>query len=260
MGTVGRRWGRADPPLSTRVLAAWNRKAGREKDTDLVESRLHYYGVKQEPYYFISHQLRFHWCFSKVKKQSLTVKSFLLQLTVLLSPRDINGITFTSHIREKSEARKMYAQAKAKGKAAGIVRYKDFGKGVLHQTHSKKSWGDPFQEEIGGGKTLAYSQQLWYLIFKDLSCVSAFGLIKHTVLTDNCSSLIQATVRIRPKCITKLKCRGRLLLVVCSQNNPTDDFSGAMPWIWKTSKPKWTCPQGWRSSSNSTTMKWFEGN
>uniref|UniRef100_A0A8C5JTK0 Inter-alpha-trypsin inhibitor heavy chain 2 n=1 Tax=Junco hyemalis TaxID=40217 RepID=A0A8C5JTK0_JUNHY len=35
---------------------------------------------------------------------------------------DINGITFTSHIREKSEARKMYAQAKAKGKAAGIVR------------------------------------------------------------------------------------------------------------------------------------------
>ncbi|NXI13072.1 ITIH2 inhibitor, partial [Irena cyanogastra] len=35
---------------------------------------------------------------------------------------DINGITFTSHIREKSEARKMYAQAKARGKAAGIVR------------------------------------------------------------------------------------------------------------------------------------------
>ncbi|KFW83429.1 Inter-alpha-trypsin inhibitor heavy chain H2, partial [Manacus vitellinus] len=35
---------------------------------------------------------------------------------------DINGITFTSHIREKSEARRMYSQAKAKGKAAGIVR------------------------------------------------------------------------------------------------------------------------------------------
>uniref|UniRef100_A0A8C0EJP8 Inter-alpha-trypsin inhibitor heavy chain 2 n=1 Tax=Bubo bubo TaxID=30461 RepID=A0A8C0EJP8_BUBBB len=35
---------------------------------------------------------------------------------------DVNGITFTSKIREKSEARKMYSQAKAKGKAAGIVR------------------------------------------------------------------------------------------------------------------------------------------
>ncbi|PKK29065.1 inter-alpha-trypsin inhibitor heavy chain 2 [Columba livia] len=35
---------------------------------------------------------------------------------------DVNGITFTSRIREKSEARKMYSQAKAKGKAAGIVR------------------------------------------------------------------------------------------------------------------------------------------
>uniref|UniRef100_A0A8B9C9J9 Inter-alpha-trypsin inhibitor heavy chain 2 n=1 Tax=Anser brachyrhynchus TaxID=132585 RepID=A0A8B9C9J9_9AVES len=35
---------------------------------------------------------------------------------------DVNGITFTSSIREKSEARRMYSQAKAKGKAAGIVR------------------------------------------------------------------------------------------------------------------------------------------
>jgi len=51
---------------------------------------------------------------------------------VLLSPRDINGITFTSKIREKSEARKMYSQAKAKGKAAGIVRYKDFDVWVLY--------------------------------------------------------------------------------------------------------------------------------
>uniref|UniRef100_A0A8C4K4G0 Inter-alpha-trypsin inhibitor heavy chain 2 n=1 Tax=Dromaius novaehollandiae TaxID=8790 RepID=A0A8C4K4G0_DRONO len=35
---------------------------------------------------------------------------------------DVNGITFTSSIREKAEARRMYSQAKAKGKAAGIVR------------------------------------------------------------------------------------------------------------------------------------------
>uniref|UniRef100_A0A7M4DY99 Inter-alpha-trypsin inhibitor heavy chain 2 n=1 Tax=Crocodylus porosus TaxID=8502 RepID=A0A7M4DY99_CROPO len=35
---------------------------------------------------------------------------------------DVNGITFTSSIKEKSEARKLYAQARAKGKAAGIVR------------------------------------------------------------------------------------------------------------------------------------------
>lgn len=133
MGRVGRRWGRADPPP---VPECWLLEIEKQEDTDLVESRLDYYGVKQEPYYFISHQLRFHWCFSKVKKQSLIGKLFLLRLTVLLSPRDINGITFTSHIREKSEARKMYAQAKAKGKAAGIVRYKDFGKGILHQTHS----------------------------------------------------------------------------------------------------------------------------
>ncbi|XP_065275523.1 inter-alpha-trypsin inhibitor heavy chain H2 [Emys orbicularis] len=35
---------------------------------------------------------------------------------------NINGITFTSSIREKSAARQQYAQARAKGKAAGIVR------------------------------------------------------------------------------------------------------------------------------------------
>ncbi|XP_074831644.1 inter-alpha-trypsin inhibitor heavy chain H2 isoform X2 [Carettochelys insculpta] len=35
---------------------------------------------------------------------------------------NINGITFTSSIREKSAARQRYAQARAKGKAAGIVR------------------------------------------------------------------------------------------------------------------------------------------
>lgn len=60
------------------------------------------------------------------------VKLFLLQTDCLLSPRDVNGITFTSSIREKSEARRMYSQAKAKGKAAGIVRYKDFGIWTLY--------------------------------------------------------------------------------------------------------------------------------
>nr|XP_006130694.1 inter-alpha-trypsin inhibitor heavy chain H2 [Pelodiscus sinensis] len=35
---------------------------------------------------------------------------------------NINGITFTSSIRERSAARQQYAQARAKGKAAGIVR------------------------------------------------------------------------------------------------------------------------------------------
>ncbi|XP_050792791.1 inter-alpha-trypsin inhibitor heavy chain H2 [Gopherus flavomarginatus] len=35
---------------------------------------------------------------------------------------NINGITFTSSIREKSAARQQYAQARAKGKAAGIIR------------------------------------------------------------------------------------------------------------------------------------------
>lgn len=77
-------------------------------------------------------EIRFHWCFSKVEKQSLMVKLFLLQTDCLLSPRDVNGITFTSSIREKSEARRMYSQAKAKGKAAGIVRYKDFGIWTLY--------------------------------------------------------------------------------------------------------------------------------
>uniref|UniRef100_A0A8C8RI50 Inter-alpha-trypsin inhibitor heavy chain 2 n=1 Tax=Pelusios castaneus TaxID=367368 RepID=A0A8C8RI50_9SAUR len=35
---------------------------------------------------------------------------------------NVNGITFTSSIREKSAARQQYAQARARGKAAGIVR------------------------------------------------------------------------------------------------------------------------------------------
>ncbi|XP_053114683.1 inter-alpha-trypsin inhibitor heavy chain H2 isoform X2 [Hemicordylus capensis] len=35
---------------------------------------------------------------------------------------NINGITFTSSVKEKSAARSQYAQAKAKGKAAGILR------------------------------------------------------------------------------------------------------------------------------------------
>uniref|UniRef100_A0ACB8FMI5 Uncharacterized protein n=2 Tax=Sphaerodactylus townsendi TaxID=933632 RepID=A0ACB8FMI5_9SAUR len=35
---------------------------------------------------------------------------------------NVNGITFTSSIKEKSEARSQYAQARAKGKTAGILR------------------------------------------------------------------------------------------------------------------------------------------
>ncbi|PKU32164.1 hypothetical protein llap_17532 [Limosa lapponica baueri] len=47
---------------------------------------------------------------------------------------DVNGITFTSKIREKSEARKMYSQAKAKGKAAGIVRRQWLDVGTENET------------------------------------------------------------------------------------------------------------------------------
>ncbi|XP_015280583.1 PREDICTED: inter-alpha-trypsin inhibitor heavy chain H2-like, partial [Gekko japonicus] len=35
---------------------------------------------------------------------------------------NVNGITFTSSIKEKSEARSQYAQARARGKTAGILR------------------------------------------------------------------------------------------------------------------------------------------
>uniref|UniRef100_A0A671LL40 Inter-alpha-trypsin inhibitor heavy chain 2 n=1 Tax=Sinocyclocheilus anshuiensis TaxID=1608454 RepID=A0A671LL40_9TELE len=36
---------------------------------------------------------------------------------------NVNGITFTGSVKEKSVARNLYAQARARGKAAGIVRY-----------------------------------------------------------------------------------------------------------------------------------------
>uniref|UniRef100_A0A8D2L0H7 Inter-alpha-trypsin inhibitor heavy chain 2 n=1 Tax=Varanus komodoensis TaxID=61221 RepID=A0A8D2L0H7_VARKO len=38
---------------------------------------------------------------------------------------NVNGITFTSSVKEKSSARSQYAQARAKGKAAGILRSND---------------------------------------------------------------------------------------------------------------------------------------
>lgn len=37
--------------------------------------------------------------------------------------RSVNGITFVGSVKEKTVARNLYAQAKARGKAAGIVRY-----------------------------------------------------------------------------------------------------------------------------------------
>lgn len=37
--------------------------------------------------------------------------------------RNVNGITFVGSVKEKTVARNLYAQAKARGKAAGIVRY-----------------------------------------------------------------------------------------------------------------------------------------
>lgn len=39
------------------------------------------------------------------------------------SCRNVNGITFSGSVKEKGVARNLYAQARARGKAAGIVRY-----------------------------------------------------------------------------------------------------------------------------------------
>ena len=38
--------------------------------------------------------------------------------------RNVNGITFMGSVKEKTVARNLYAQARARGKAAGIVRYR----------------------------------------------------------------------------------------------------------------------------------------
>ena len=35
----------------------------------------------------------------------------------------MNGITFVGSVKEKTVARNLYTQARARGKAAGIVRY-----------------------------------------------------------------------------------------------------------------------------------------
>lgn len=38
--------------------------------------------------------------------------------------RNVNGITFVGSVKEKTVARNLYAQARARGKAAGLVRYR----------------------------------------------------------------------------------------------------------------------------------------
>lgn len=45
-----------------------------------------------------------------------------LDICCFLCLRNVNGITFTGSVKEKTVARNLYAQARAKGKAAGIVR------------------------------------------------------------------------------------------------------------------------------------------
>lgn len=44
-------------------------------------------------------------------------------LTLRFCCRNVNGITFVGSVKEKTVARNLYAQARARGKAAGIVRY-----------------------------------------------------------------------------------------------------------------------------------------
>lgn len=55
--------------------------------------------------------------------------------------RNVNGITFVGSVKEKTVARNLYAQARARGKAAGIVRYRssllDLRSAVARQT----DWG-----------------------------------------------------------------------------------------------------------------------
>lgn len=43
----------------------------------------------------------------------------------------MNGIVFVGSVKEKTVARNLYAQARARGKAAGIVRY---GTGLLESS------------------------------------------------------------------------------------------------------------------------------
>src|SRR4029434_10139350 len=59
----------------------------------------------------------------------------MLLLLMLLFFRNVNGITFIGSVKEKTVARNLYAQARERGKAAGIVRHSSaFGYDHTH-TH-----------------------------------------------------------------------------------------------------------------------------
>lgn len=55
---------------------------------------------------------------SEPSEQTATILTFHI-----LCCRNVNGITFVGSVKEKTVARNLYAQARARGKAAGIVRY-----------------------------------------------------------------------------------------------------------------------------------------
>lgn len=161
----------------------------------------------------------------------------------------------------------MYSQAKAKGKAAGIVRYKEFNTSVVLNLFIRELRCPIPGGDIWGGNPGKENGLFTYpatLIFncQELNLCFCFQLDKtycanrQLQFPDIGHSQNQTQQMYR----SKPKYKETLFLLVFSQNNPTADFSGAMPWIWKTSKPKWMCPQGRGSSLNFTTMKWFEGN